>query len=68
MVIAVNGAADGAQRVMAVGQHIRDWEVGHAGRFCRLHNADKSDVVRGEGIKLQLEPRHIAGGVVRVED
>ena len=68
MVVLVDGTADRTQRVVAVGQDIRDREFLHAGCFGCLDNADKRDVMRSHGVKLNFQLVHVAGGVVRGED
>ena len=39
VVVLVDGAADGAQGVVAVGEHVGDGELGHARRLGRLYDA-----------------------------
>ena len=68
MVIFVDRSADGTQRVMAVGQHIRNWKFFHSGRFCRLNDTYKRDIVGRHCIKFQLEILHISGGIMCLHD
>ena len=52
VVVLVDGAAHGAQAVVAVCEHVGDGELLHAGGARRLNDADERDVVRGERIKF----------------
>ena len=54
MVILVDGAAYGAEGIVAVGQHIWNGKLFHAGGLCRLDNAYKCNIVRCHGVKFQL--------------
>ena len=45
MVVLVDGTAYGTEGIVAVGQHIGQWEFLHSRSFCRLDNPDKRDVV-----------------------
>ena len=67
MVVLVDGAAHRTQRVVAVGQHIRQGELFHAGGARRLDDADVGDVVRDERVKADAQVLLIAGRV-RVQD
>ena len=68
VVILVDGAAHGAQRVMAVGEHVGQRELLHARGACRLDDADKGDVVARHGIEANLERLGISGRIVCLED
>ena len=68
VVILVDGAAHGAQAVVAVGEHIRDGELFQAGRAGRLDDAHKGDVMAGHGVKLDLQVFGIAAGVVSLQN
>ena len=68
VVILVDGAAHGAQAVVAVGEHIRDGELFQAGRAGRLDDAHKGDVIAGHGVKLDLQVFGIAAGVVSLQN
>ena len=68
MVVLVDGAADGAQAVVAVGQHIRHREFLHAGGARRLNDADIGDVVAGQAVKAHAQVLHVAALVVRLEN
>ena len=68
VVVLVDGAAHGAQRVMAVGEHVRQRELLHARGARRLDDADEGDVVARHGIEANLERVRVARGVVRLED
>ena len=68
VVVLVDGAAHGAQRVMAVGEHVGQRELLHARGACRLDDADKGDVVARHGIEANLERLGISGRIVCLED
>ena len=68
VVVLVDGAAHGAQRVMAVGEHVGQWELFHARGARRLDDADKGDVVARHGIEANLERLGVAGRIVCLED
>ena len=68
MVVLVDGAAHGAQRVVAVGEHVRQRELLHARGARRLDDADKGDVVARHGIEANLERLGISGRIVCLED
>ena len=68
VVVLVDGAAHGAQRVVAVGEHVRQWELLHARGARRLDDADKGDVVARHGIEANLERLGVAGRIVCLED
>ena len=68
VVVLVDGASDGAQGVVAVGEHVGQRELRHAGRARRLDDAHEGDVVARHGVKADLERLGISGGVVRLQD
>ena len=68
VVVLVDGAAHGAQRIMAVGEHVRQRELLHARGARRLDDADKGDVVARHGVEANLECLGISGRIVCLED
>ena len=64
VVVFVDGAAHGAQRVMAVGEHVGQRELLHTRGTCRLDDADKGDVVARHGVEADLECLGVAGRVM----
>ena len=68
VVVLIDGAAHGAQRVMAVGEHVRQRELLHARSARRLDDADKGDVVARHGVEANLERLGVAGRIVCLED
>ena len=68
MVVLVDGAAHGAQRVVAVGEHVGQRELLHARGARRLDDADKGDVVARHGVEANLERLGVAGRIVCLED
>ena len=68
VVVLVDGAAHGAQRVMAVGEHVGQRELLHTRGTCRLDDADKGDVVARHGVEANLERLGVAGRIVCLED
>ena len=64
VVVLVDGATHGTQRVMAVGKHVGQRELLHARGTRRLDNADKGDVVARHGVEANLERFGVAGRVV----
>ena len=68
VVVLVDGAAHGAQRVMAVGEHVGQRELLHARGARRLDDADKGDVVARHGVEANLERLGISGRIVCLED
>ena len=68
VVVLVDSAAHGAQRVVAVGEHVGQWELPHARGARRLDDADKGDVVARHGIETNLERLGVAGRVVCLKD
>ena len=68
VVVLVDGAAYGAEGIVAVGQHIGQGELGHAGGPGGLDNAHIGDVVGSHGVKLQLQVVHIPAVVVGLQN
>ena len=68
VVVLVDGATHGAQRVMAVGEHVGQRELLHARGARRLDDADKGDVVARHGVEANLECLGISGRIVCLED
>ena len=68
MVVLVDRAADGAQGIVAVGQHIGQRKFLQAGSAGGLDDTHIGDVVGGHGVEFQLQPVHGAGGVVGVQN
>ena len=68
VVVLVDGAAHGAEGVVAVGQHIGNREFLHPGSLCRLDNPHKSDVVGSHRVKAQPQMLHVLAGVVSLQD
>ncbi len=68
VVILIDGAADSAKAVVAVGHRIGDGEFLQAGRPCRLNDADIGDVMRHKAVKPYLHLFGIIGGVVCAKD
>ena len=68
VVVLVDGAAYGAQAVVAVGEHVRDGELFQARCAGRLDDAHKGDVMAGHGVELDLQVLVIAAGVVCRQD
>ena len=68
VVVLVDGAAHGTQRVMAVGEHVGQRELLHARGARRLDDADKGDVVARHGVEANLERLGVAGRIVCLED
>ena len=68
VVVLVDGAAHGAQGVVAVGEHIGERELLQPGGPGRLDDAHVGDVVRGHGVEAQLQIIHISAGVVAGQD
>ena len=68
VVVLVDGAAHGAQRVVAVGEHVGQRELLHARGARRLDDADKGDVVARHGVEANLERLGVAGRIVCLED
>ena len=68
VVVLVDGAADSAEAVVAVGQDIGQRELLHAGSAGRLDDADIGDVVAGHRVELQLQLVGITALVVGLQD
>jgi hypothetical protein len=68
VVVLVDGSADGAEAVVAIGHGVRHGELGESARPRGLYDADIGDVVRNQRVKSEAHLLHIAGGVVRAED
>ena len=68
MVVLIDGAAHGAQAVVAVGQGVGDGELLHPGGPGLLDDAHIGDVVGHHSVKADLQARRIAGGVVGLEN
>ena len=68
VVILVDGAADSAEAVVAVGQDVGQRELLHAGSAGRLDDADIGDVVAGHRVELQLQLVRITALVVGLQD
>ena len=68
VVVLVDGAAHGAQRVVAVSEHVGQRELLHARGARRLDDADKGDVMARHGVEANLERLGVAGRVVCLKD
>ena len=68
VVILIDGAAHGAQGVVAVGHSVRNGELLQAGSLGGLNNADEGDVVGDQGIKLDLHLLGVLALVVGAQD
>ena len=68
VVVLIDCAANGAQAVVAVGQHIRQREPLKPRRARRLDDADIRDVVRRHRVKFDLQLVHVPAGIVRLEN
>ena len=68
VIVFVNGAAYGAQRVVAVGQDVGHGKFFHAGSTGSLDNAHVGDVVAGQAVELHLQVLHVAAGVVGLQN
>ena len=55
VVVLVDSAAYGAERVVAVGHSVGDRELGHSARSCRLYDADIGYIVRYEGVEFDSQ-------------
>ena len=55
VVVFVDRAADGAEAVMTVRQHIGDREAGQTARSCRLDDADVGDIVRNQTVEGDMQ-------------
>ena len=67
MVVLVDGAADRAQRIVAVCERVRERELLQPARLRRLDDTDVGDVVRGDRVKFEFEVL-FRPAVVRVQD
>ena len=65
VVIFIDRTADCTQRVMAVGQNIRDREFLQSGCSRSLDDSDKGNVVRSQLVKFDLKLLHITGSIMR---
>ena len=68
VVILVDGAAYGTQRVMAVGQYIGHGELLQSGCSCGLNDAYKGNIMAGQLIETDLQLIHIAGSIMFPQD
>ena len=68
VVVLIDGAAHGAEGVVAVGQHIGQGELGHAGGPGGLDDAHIGDVVGGHGVEFQPEVVHVGALVVAFQN
>ena len=68
VVVLVDGAAHGAEAVVAVGQSVGDRECLHAGGPGLLDDAHIGDVVGNQRVKADLQLIGVAGGVVGLKD
>ena len=68
VVVLVDGAAHGAQGVVAVGEDVGQGELLHAGGPRGLDDAHVGDVVGGHGVKPEGQAVRIAGCIVGHED
>ena len=68
VIIFVNSTAHCTERIMTVGQHIRNGESFQTGSSRRLDNTHKCDIVRCELIKLNLQFFHIIGSIVLLQN
>ena len=68
VVVLVDSAAHGAQRVVAVSEYVGQRELLHARGARRLDDADKGDVVARHGVEANLECLGISGRIVCLED
>ena len=68
MVIFIDGAADSAQGVVAVGQNIGHGEFLHAGSPGGLDDAHIGNVMAGQTVELHAKVLHVIGGVVSFQD
>ena len=68
VVILVDGAAHGAQGVVAVGEHIGQGEGLHARGPGSLDDTHIGDVMGGHGVEFQGQPLQAGGGVVGLQN
>ena len=64
VVILVDGAADRAQGIVTVGQHIGERELLHPGCSRRLDDADKGNIVGRHGVEPDPQVVHVIGSIV----
>lgn len=67
VVVLVDGAPHRAEGVMTVGQSVRERKFFQTARLRRLNDPDVGDIVRGDGVELDLQIFFVAL-VVRAED
>ena len=67
VVVVVDGAPHGAERVVAVRQNVGQREALHPGGPCRLDDAHEGDVVGGHGVELDLQTFHGSRRIVSLE-
>ena len=58
VVVFIDGAADGAERIMTVCQHVGKGEFFHSRCLSRLDDADKSNVMGSHGVELDFQVFH----------
>jgi hypothetical protein len=68
VVVLVDGAAHGAEAVVAVGEHVGHGEARHAAGPGRLDDAHIGDVVGDEAVEFDAQLVLRAAGVVGAED
>ena len=68
VVILVDGAAYRTQRIMTVGQHIGHGKFLQSRRSGRLYDPHKGNIMAGKLIKSELQPVHISGGIVPLQN
>ena len=68
VVVLVDGASHGAQGVVAVGEHIGQGKLLHAGGPGGLDDAHVGDVVGRHGVEADGQPVGVVGGIVGHED
>ena len=64
VVVLIDGAAHGAQAVVAVGEHIGHGELFQTGSAGCLNDAHKGDIMAGHSVEFQLEILAVAALVV----
>ena len=68
MVIFIDRTAHRAQGIVAVGQHIGDWELLQPRSPSRLDDPHERDIMGGQLVKSDLQVFHIARGIVVAQD
>ena len=68
MVVLIDRTADGAQRIVAVGQNIRHGKLFKVSAARRLNNADIGDIMRGKRVEAQSQIFQVCRGVVRFQN